>query len=351
VTVGTVTAQLLYEIQSERYSNPDVVVRLDTVRVEQEGPDRVRIFGTRGEPAPATAKVAINYRGGWRNTMTLGITGLDVEKKAQLALDALWASIEGGREAFDEVDVQLLRYDREDPSLNEEAISLLRITVADRDRNKVGRAFSNRVIELLLSNYPGFFATTPPTEASEFGVYFPALVPADLVQQEVVVGGRRFLVPATTAEPCSESEPVEDEPDAEPNTNADSVERTSSSIAGATVRLPLGRIAGARSGDKGGNANVGVWVRSEEAFRWLRDYLTVQRLRDLLPETRKLKVRRYELPNLLALNFVIEGLLGRGVAASTRIDQQAKGLGEYLRAKLVDVPAALVESAVALDRM
>ena len=115
--------------------------------------------------------------------------------------------------------------------------------------------------------------------------------------------------------------------------------------ASATVRVPLGLIAGARSGDKGGNANVGLWARDPAAFAWLRGELTVARFRSLLPEAAELEIQRYELPNLAALNFVIVGLLGRGVAASARPDPQAKGLGEYLRSRLVDVPAVLLGSS------
>jgi lipid-binding SYLF domain-containing protein len=108
------------------------------------------------------------------------------------------------------------------------------------------------------------------------------------------------------------------------------------------VRAPLGRVAGARSGDKGGNANVGVWGRTPEAYAWLRRFLTAERLGQLLPEARGLEVERYLLPNLLAVNFVIQGLLGEGVSASTRSDPQAKSLGEYLRARVVDVPETLL---------
>ena len=107
-------------------------------------------------------------------------------------------------------------------------------------------------------------------------------------------------------------------------------------------RLPLGTIIGARSGDKGGNANVGLWARDEAGWAWLRSTLTTTAFRALLPEADDLRVDRYELPNLRALNFVVVGLLGEGVAASTRPDPQAKGLGEYLRSRLVDVPLALV---------
>jgi hypothetical protein len=115
--------------------------------------------------------------------------------------------------------------------------------------------------------------------------------------------------------------------------------------AGQTRRAPLGRVCAARSGDKGGNANIGVWARDERAFGWLRDYLTTERLAGLIPEAAGLPVRRYELPNLHALNFVITGLLGQGVASSARPDPQAKGLGEYLRSRHVDMPAGLLEGS------
>ncbi|HYW88395.1 MAG TPA: hypothetical protein VFB50_11530 [Chloroflexota bacterium] len=106
--------------------------------------------------------------------------------------------------------------------------------------------------------------------------------------------------------------------------------------------MPLGRGAGARSGDKAGNANVGVWVTTDAAYAWLAATLTVEYFKQLLPEARQLQVDRFELPNLHALNFVVHGLLGRGVADSTRYDPQAKSLGELLRAQLVEVPSALL---------
>lgn len=105
---------------------------------------------------------------------------------------------------------------------------------------------------------------------------------------------------------------------------------------------PLGLIAGARSGDKGGNANIGVWVRTDESWRWLAHTLTVDRLRELLPETADLTVTRHLLPHLRALNFVVEGILGEGVAAQHRFDPQAKALGEWLRSRHLDIPEALL---------
>ncbi len=111
---------------------------------------------------------------------------------------------------------------------------------------------------------------------------------------------------------------------------------------GPTTRAALGLLVGARSGDKGGDANLGVWARGDDAAQWLAGFLTVERLRELLPETAALPVERYPLPNLRAVNFVIRGLLGAGVAASTRFDPQAKALGEWLRSRLVDIPVALL---------
>ena len=107
-------------------------------------------------------------------------------------------------------------------------------------------------------------------------------------------------------------------------------------------RLPLGTIIGARSGDKGGNANVGLWARNDQTWDWLESFLTVDEFRTLLPEADRLEVRRTVFPRVRALNFVVVGLLGEGVASSTRPDPQAKGLGEYLRSRVVDIPVGLL---------
>jgi hypothetical protein len=329
VSPGTVTAQLLYEIDSPRYAGPDVVAHFDSVTLAQVAPDRVLISGARGTPPPPTLKVALNYLGGYRNTMTLVLTGLDIEEKAAWACDELF-SLLGGRETFAEVDTRLLRFDRPDAAASEQATAHLRITVKDPDPDRVGRTFSDATMALALGGYAGFHTTTPPTAASAYGVFWPALVPASVVEQVVALpDGSRRVVPHTRPAPAGAADAAVAPP-------------VSLATGGPTVRLPLGQIAGARSGDKGGNANVGVWVRRGEAFGWLREALTVERFRQLLPEAADLPVRRYELANLHALNFVVVGLLGAGVAASARPDPQAKGLGEYLRSRLVDIPAALL---------
>lgn len=324
VSVGTVTAQLLYEIDGPRYLNPDVVARFDSIRLSQEGPDRVRISEVRGEPAPPETKVSLNYAGGYRNSMTFVLTGLDIEAKADLVRRTLFEGL-AGEEAFGAVDVRLLR-----PAEGE---AHLRVTVKDPDPRKVGRAFSARVIEMALASYPGFHTTTPPTQETAYGVHWPALVPAGLVEEVVVAAdGSRHPVgrPPTRAAPADHPEPGA----------AEDLE-----LFGPTDLAPLGLIFGARSGDKGGNANCGVWARSPQAFDWLDRFLTAERFRELIADGSEPgpgEVRRYRLPNLLALNFVAVGLLGQGVASSTRPDPQAKGLGELLRSRNVPLPRRLL---------
>ena len=327
VTVGTVTAQLLYEIGSPNYLNPDVSAQFDTIRLEQETTDRVRISEVRGTPPPPTTKVCLNLLGGFRNSMTFLLTGLDIEAKADLVkrqLAPVLASVES-------VTWSLARTDHEDPDTNEQAAATLRVTVKDPDAARIGRPFSSAAVEIALASYPGCTLTSPPGDASMYGVYWPALVPNETVEQVTVLeDGTRIDVPAP---PATATESSTGHRAALPRAD----------LSGGSTRGALGTLVGARSGDKGGNANVGVWTQTDAAFGWLSRGLTVDKFKELLPETKELVVDRYDLPNIRALNFVVRGLLGDGVAASTRQDPQAKGLGEWLRARHVNIPLALLE--------
>ena len=154
----------------------------------------MRLSGTRGEPAPDRLKVAINYLGGFRNTMSFVLTGLDIEAKAAMAETALFDRL-GGREQFQSADTRLVGRPTPDPPSAEESVAELRVTVKDPDPSKVGRAFSSAAIELTLASYPGCYTTSPPTDATPYGIYWPALVRADLVDQTVVLDdGRRLAV-------------------------------------------------------------------------------------------------------------------------------------------------------------
>jgi hypothetical protein len=292
----------------------------------------VRVYGVRGEPAPETAKVGINYLGGYRNTMTFVLTGLDVAEKAALLRRSLFPP-PAGEACFEGVDVHLVRTDREDAQTTEGASALLRVTVRDPDSRKVGRAFSAAAVELALSSYPGFFATTPPGEESAYGVFWPALIASGCVKEVVVLeDGRRLEVTPPPRGGLSPAIAVE------------TIDRAA--IAGGRLgRVPLGRVFGARSGDKAGNANCGVWARSDQGYAWLESFLTVERFRQLVPEAAPHDVVRHEFPSLRAVNFVIRGILGEGVAASNRFDPQAKALGELLRSRHVEIPEELLTPA------
>lgn len=320
VNVGTVTAQLLYEIGTSDYANPDVVTRFDTITLTQEGTDRVHVGGVRGRPAPPTAKVCINLDGGFRNRMTFALTGGHQRAKAAWLETALFERV-GGKLQFDEVAVRLVEAPSDAPT-QEQASGRLHVTVKSHDERLVGRTFSSAAIEMALSNYPGFFVTNAPGDAESFGVYWPALVDAAEVAEVVVMpDGTRVRVAA----------PPRNHAGSNATQTRDAIDQKP---IGPVVGEPLGTHFAARSGDKGGNANVGIWARDDAGYAWLRDNLSTASVQRLLPEVSTLEVRRVELPNLHALNFVIVGLLGEGVASNTAFDTQAKGLGEFLLSRV-----------------
>ncbi|MFD8464271.1 acyclic terpene utilization AtuA family protein [Streptomyces cyaneofuscatus] len=331
VDLGTVTAQLLYETGGARYAGPDVTARLDTVRLTPDGPDRVRIDGVRGEAPPPTLKAGLTRLGGWRNEVVFVLTGLDIEAKAVLVKEQFADALErGGARPPADVRWELARTDHPDADTEERASALLRLVVRDQDAEAVGRAVSGAAVELALGSYPGFHVTAPPGKGAPYGVFEAVHVPAGEVEHTAVLpDGRREIAenPSTTRELADVDEPPPPAP----------------YPSGPTRNAPLGLIAGARSGDKGGDANVGVWVRDDDAWRWLAHELTVERFRQLLPETAELTVVRHVLPNLRALNFTVHGLLGEGVAAQARFDPQAKAVGEWLRSRRLPIPVALLE--------
>ena len=337
VSVDTVTAQLFYEVQSPTYLGPDVSTHLDTIEVAAAGSDRVRISGVRGSAPPATLKVSVNELGGFRNTAEFVLVGLDIEEKAAWVRAQVVAALAADPPAS--VEWTLARTDRADADTEEAASCRLRLTVRDPDERRVGKAFTAPLVELALASYPGFTLTAPPAPATPYGVHRPAYVDRARVTERVVVADRAIPIPADPSLIQQKSPRVAAEVTGRP------ASRTGAP-AGPTRRMPLGRLVHARSGDKGGDANVGLWAR-EAATRpdrvaWLLSYLTVERVRTLVPEAADLDVEVYPLANLGGVNVVIHGLLGEGVAASSRFDPQAKALGEWVRSRHVDVPEVLL---------
>lgn len=327
VSVGTATAQLLYEIRQPCYLTPDVKVRFDTIKINQEGKDRVLITGVKGEPPTDSAKVCINNFYGYRNSLTAVITGMDIEKKAKIVEDTLFHNL-GGKEQFATTDVQLIRINKDDPQHNDEACAHLKISLMDPDQKKVGKKFSSTLIGMALSTIPGFTLTTPPANGTPALQHWPTLVSNKFIEQKIFVDDNEFLVNPTGSYPdVTDIEPVK----------VKTIDLGSQKM----KEIYFGEIFATRSGDKGGNANLGVWAKTIEAYSFLNDFLSVDKLKELLPDMAAFEIEKYDLPNLLAVNFYIKGVLGEGVAASFRNDPQAKTLGEYLRAKKIYVPKSV----------
>ncbi len=329
ISVGTVTAQLLYETNAPAYKNPDVIAHFDTVKLEQVGPDRVRVSGCKGSSPPDTHKVCINVAGGHRNCVELLLTGLDIQAKADVFTEVLFDSL-GGREQFDRAEVQLLRTDKENPQSNDEAHAVLRVIVESANPQIVGRQINQKAIELGLASFPGFFVRTPTIPTGPLIRHWPALINSQHITERVHLGDSPVDI-----QPTSQLEQVKTV-----HFQPDPVEIPPLSF-DTTQPMPFGRLFGTRSGDKGGCANLGVWATTDEAYRFLYHYLTVDEFKRLLPDMAAFAIERYELPNVKALNFFIHDVLGDGIAATTRTDGQAKSLGEYLRAKIIQAPKHL----------
>jgi len=331
VSVGTITAQLLYEIKAPAYYNPDVIAHFDTMKIEQVGDDRVYVSGCRGSSPPPTHKVCVNTLGAYKQSMEVLLTGLDIEKKADIYVDQVFHNL-GGKEQFSDVDVHLIRSDKEDPATNEEAHAALRITVTSDDPSTLGRLFQAKVTELGLASIPGNTGRgAGGYNGNPVIAYWPTLIDSQKVTERVHMDGDTVEVLPTQrlglADIYYQEVPVKIPP----------------APGGDTIRIPFGRLFGARSGDKGGAANCGVWARTDEAFSFLYEFLTVEKFKELAPDMAPYKVERYDMPNLLALNFYIHDVLGEGVSSNHRIDKQAKSLGEYLRAKMIEAPTLLVD--------
>jgi hypothetical protein len=330
VNMGTVTAQLLYEIDHPAYLNPDVIAHFDSLRIAALDNDRVALSGCRGSAPPAELKACINLFGGYRNQMDLLVPAPDVDLKVQWLLDNLnpWLAahpdIHSGHE--------LIPWAHDRAGQNETALSLLRLTARSGHAASVGRRFSAAIVEQALACYPGFAALAPPGDARPLVRYWPARIARSAVTAHWHFRGACHSLPTSTGPFTPLPVPAEHWAIPEPPGHAQQ-------------SVPLGRCFGTRSGDKGGHANLGVWALSPAGFAFLYHRFGVNDLKALCPDLANYDIERYVLPNLNALNFVIRGLLGEGAATSARLDPQAKTLGEYVRSQYIDVPTALLEDA------
>jgi hypothetical protein len=333
VTVDTVTAQVVYEIQGPRYLNPDVTVHLDTLRLHQAGPDRVGVSDVTGSPPPPTTKVAVFGQLGYSSVSTAYVTAPDVDAKIDLLRAQITKDLPEG---IENIEITRIGTAAEDPDTQWDATVALRVMATAREREPLTRFYlANRLLSLYLQSIPGFYhdggASMGGTPRPRID-YWPALLPMTAITHRAVLTDGRTIDIAPPPKTETTAQPVHPEP-------------SESVTAQRTRRAPLGAVAHARSGDKGGNSNLGVWVPDERAWPWLRTTLTTTELRRLLPEAKDLDIVRHEFPHLRAVHFVLRGLLGTGGSSNLRIDQVGKAIGEYLRAKHLPIPEELLENA------
>jgi hypothetical protein len=334
VSVHTVSEQLVYEMGTPAYVSPDAVARFDSVRLEQEGPDRVRISGARGAPAPAKLKVSVSYAQGYRAFGRLMVSGPDALAKARKVAEVFWGCV-GGRQDWDDAAEQFVGWDACHPALAsaEPGEVLVQFAVRDADESKIDQRFGPQLVPRVLGSVPGITYLADQGRPAASGVvgFWPALISRDRVRQRVVVGDEEAVVgqpdlAGARAAPFVLAAVVAQEP------------RTAR-----TARVPLSRLCLARSGDKGDTANVGVIARSEAVYVWMLEHLTTDFVKERFRGVCRGKVERHEVPNLLAVNFLLGESLGGGGTLSLLLDAQGKTYAQFLLATEVTADAGLLE--------
>lgn len=333
VTTDTVTAQLVYEIQGPKYLNPDVTVDLSDIRCEQIGPDRVQVSGARGEPPPDTTKVAVFGPEGWQIVSWAFVTGIDIERKLAL-LRAQLHSLLG--DTVDHLEISAFGTPAAQPESQEEATVAVRIAAQASERDALTEQnFFAKLNSLYLWSVPGFHTDSGAERAlkpSRRIEYWPAVLHVSQLTHTVELpDGRTVTIPPHPRATPAMSQPVH----AEPQPAVRHPGR-------AMQRAPLGRIAYARSGDKGGNSNIGIWAIEEKAWPWLQQALSSETLRRLLPQSEGLEIVRHEFPRIRAVHFIVRGLLGRGGSTNLLADQVGKAVGEFVLARQLDIPVELL---------
>jgi len=326
VSKHTVSEQLLYEMGDPAYVAPDCVAYFNTIELSDDGPDRVAVRGVRGAQAPEKFKVSISFEQGFRAFGRLMVSGPDARRKAEHVAKVFWESA-GGAGHYADTLTQFVGDDSCHPSVTggEPGEILLQVAARDDDRDKLANDFAPQLVPKVLSTVPGITYLADQGRPRPSGVvgYWPALIGRDSVRVEVEVGGERVAVP--TAAPPTKAAVVTPPPLAPHQPDSSS-----------TKRVRLSELCLARSGDKGDTCNVGVIARSPEIRAWMYDYLTAERVKAYFGDMVKGEVERFEVPNLLALNFLLHGSLGGGGTLSLLLDAQGKTYASYLLNMEVD---------------
>lgn len=340
VDIDTVRSQLMYEIQGRYYYNPDVIADLSLLEVIQEAPDRVRVSGFKGLPPPETLKVAVQAYAGYQAEILIYAIGLDIEEKTRSFEEQVRRSLASGHKRLRKLDVQLLGNSAIDPKSTNAATAVIRIFAQAEDAASLSRLnFEYPIIQNLGQAFPGFTPNLEYPRTSQprpYFTYFPGLIHRSKVSVELhwLNSADTTKVPDITKRLSQPKEITQE--------NYEPRDPASLDAFGPTVHVPLGHHVFARSGDKGGNVNVGFFPQGEsnDEWEWLRSFLNTERLLQLLGDDAQAvsRVERVEFPKIRCVHFVLFDILGGGVTDTSRPDSLGKGLAEFLRARLVDYP-------------
>jgi hypothetical protein len=328
VTIDTVTAQLVYEIQGPDYLNPDVVLHVDSVKLSQEAPNRVLLSGVTGGPPPQTTKLGCLYPNGWRMSFWIYATAPDVDAKIDWFRRQM-ASVADTLK-LDEYHFDALGRAAENASTKAEATVAIRVAASSQQKTELQR-LRGALGGFGMGGIPGFFGDA----GSDPGVrvdFWPGLVRQDVIRQQVVMDdGRTIDIPIVPSAPYS------------PRRVSSAPPRSLPVLSGKTRRVALGDLVHARSGDKGANASLGVWARQPKAWAFVRAELTAAKLMRLIDLAQDVRVERFELDNINGLLFTLHGYFGVSGSGCVALDNLGKALGEFLRARVVDVPVELLD--------
>ncbi|CAG8089687.1 unnamed protein product [Penicillium olsonii] len=340
VTKHNTISQFLYELQGEQYLNPDVVANLHDICIEEIAPNRVKVHGVTGSPPPPTTKAMIAAKGGYQAEATFYINGLDVSEKVAMMRNQLFHIFKDHN--FSKFSIEMYGSPASNPSSQQAGTVFLRVFAqAKRKEDISADKFKIPIYALRMQSYPGYhmnldFRTMDPKPFMEI---FPVVVPmASLHLETHVLGdGTRKAIAIDPPSVTSQYPNIRD--------SYETSNPTDLAEFGATQMAPLGSIVHARSGDKADNSNIGFFVRNADEYPWIQSFLTIARVKILFGDDwtkgenhLQRRVERCEFPNILAVHFRVLDFLDGGIASSSRIDGLGKGIGEYLRSKVVPVP-------------
>jgi hypothetical protein len=348
VSVHTVSEQIVYEIGAPGYITPDVVARFDSIRLEQQGLDRVHVSRVRGEPAPEKLKVSVSYHAGWRAFGRLILSGPDTLAKAKVVADAFWDAA-GGRGAYEQTMQQFIGWNACHPptAKSEPGEVLLQFAVRDQDERKINTRFASQLVPRVLATVPGisYIADQGRPRASEVVAFWPALISRNAVSPRVLIGETEIRIADPSLDPAERKGQAPSSLPRAPSTLPVAPFPPASSVFEVRkVRVPLLRLCLARSGDKGDTANIGVIARSEAIYEWMLAHLTPAFVKRHFEDVCRGDVERFDFPNLLAVNFLLHQSLGGGGTLSLLLDAQGKTYGQYLLAAEVEVSEGLLNA-------